>query len=160
MRENASENLVYLKVQLSNDDDHESALAGAYDQRRTNCVPGPTTQELRTPVQFDQQGEGVSKEQVERNVRVSPDPEDHVEWIQKDLDLGTEEVTPQRQHQSGTVHRGFRRERAGGAVTPFEERGEVRVVPPGFEPGSKPPEGFRIGRYPMGLYSSLLTRRL
>ena len=26
-----------------------------------------------------------------------------------------------------------------------------KIVHPGFEPGSKPPEGFRIGRYPNGL---------
>ncbi|MFC6905380.1 TIGR03885 family FMN-dependent LLM class oxidoreductase [Halalkalicoccus tibetensis] len=91
-RENAPEKPVYLKVQLSYDDDHESALEGAYDQWRTNCVPGPTTQELRTPEQFDQQGEGVSREQVEQNVRVSADLEEHLEWVRKDLDLGAEKV--------------------------------------------------------------------
>lgn len=91
-RENAPEKPVYLKVQLSYDDDHESALEGAYDQWRTNCIPGPTTQELRTPEQFDQQGEGVSREQVEQNVRVSADPEEHLEWVRKDLDLGAEKV--------------------------------------------------------------------
>ncbi len=32
-----------------------------------------------------------------------------------------------------------------------------KIVPHGFEPRSKPPEGFRIGRYPMGLISDMFA---
>jgi G6PDH family F420-dependent oxidoreductase len=91
-RENAPEKPVYLKVQLSYDDEEEAALDGAYDQWRTNCVPGPVTQELRKPEEFDELSEEISREQVSEHVRVSADLDDHVEWIREDLDLGVEKV--------------------------------------------------------------------
>jgi coenzyme F420-dependent glucose-6-phosphate dehydrogenase len=91
-RERAPEKPIHLKVQLSYADDDESALEGAYDQWRTNCVPGATTQELRTPEQFDELGEEISREQVAENVRVSSDPDQHVEWIQRDLALDVDRV--------------------------------------------------------------------
>ena len=91
-REEAPEKPVYLKVQLSYDEDDESALEGAYEQWRTNCIPGPVTQQLRTPEEYDELGEGVSKEQVEENVRVSAALDEQIEWIRGDLDMGVETV--------------------------------------------------------------------
>ena len=91
-REEAPEKPVYLKVQLSYDEDDESALEGAYEQWRTNCIPGPVTQQLRTPEEYDELGEGVSREQVEENVRVSADLDEHLGWIRGDLDMGVETV--------------------------------------------------------------------
>ncbi len=86
-REHAPEKDVYLKTQLSWDEDDESALEGAVDQWRTNCVPGPVTQQLRTPEEFDELGEEIHEEHVEENVRVSASLDDHVEWIERDLEV-------------------------------------------------------------------------
>ncbi len=91
-RERAPEKPVYLKSQLSYDTDEESAVEGAYDQWRTNCVPGPVTQELRKPEDFDEVGEQIDHEQVRENVRVSADITEHREWIEKDLDLDIDGV--------------------------------------------------------------------
>ena len=91
-RERAPEKPVYVKVQLSYDEDEEAALEGAYEQWRTNCVPGPVTENLRTTEQYDRVGETVTREAVKRNVRVSADLDQHVEWLRRDLDIGFEKI--------------------------------------------------------------------
>ncbi len=91
-RERAPEKPVYLKSQLSYDTDETAALDGAYDQWRTNCVPGPVTQQLRTPEQFDELGNQIDREQVAENVRVSADLDQHRRWIERDLALDIDGV--------------------------------------------------------------------
>ena len=91
-RDAAPDKPVYLKVQLSYDEDERSALDGAYDQWRTNCVPGPVTQNLRTTEQFDAVGETVTEEEVKQNVRVSANLDRHVEWLREDCSLGFEKI--------------------------------------------------------------------
>ncbi|RQG92478.1 TIGR03885 family FMN-dependent LLM class oxidoreductase [Natrarchaeobius chitinivorans] len=91
-REKAPEKPVYLKAQHSYDDTDEAALEGAYEQWRTQCVPGTVTQELRTPEDYDELGERITTTDVEENVRVSSDTEDHVEWLESDLDLDVDKV--------------------------------------------------------------------
>ncbi|MFC7215840.1 TIGR03885 family FMN-dependent LLM class oxidoreductase [Saliphagus sp. GCM10025334] len=91
-KERAPDKPVYLKVQLAYDETDEAALEGAYDQWRTNCVPGPVTQQLRTPGDFDELAEGVDREQVEENVRVSADLDEHVAWLEADFDLEVDRV--------------------------------------------------------------------
>jgi probable non-F420 flavinoid oxidoreductase len=91
-RENAPEKPVYLKAQHSYGADEESALEGAHEQWRTNCIPGPVTQQLRTPEEYAELGDQVTREQIEENVRVSADLDDHVEWLRNDLDLGVDRV--------------------------------------------------------------------
>lgn len=86
-REHAPEKEVYLKAQLSWDEDDDAALDGAVDQWRTNCVPGSVTQQLRTPAEFDELGEEIHEDRVAENVRVSADLDDHVSWIDRDFDL-------------------------------------------------------------------------
>ena len=91
-RDHAPEKPVYLKAQLSWDDNREAALEGAVDQWRTNCVPGPVTQELRTPEEFDDLGDEIHPDHVEENVRVSADLDDHREWLERDAMLDVERV--------------------------------------------------------------------
>ncbi|MCU4752867.1 TIGR03885 family FMN-dependent LLM class oxidoreductase [Halobacteria archaeon AArc-curdl1] len=91
-REKAPDKPVYLKVQLSYDESDEAALEGAYDQWRTNCIPGAATQEFRTPEEYDELAEVVDKETVEENIRVSADFGDHIRWIENDLELDVEKV--------------------------------------------------------------------
>ena len=91
-REVAPEKPVYLKAQLSYAEDDDAALEGAYDQWRTNCIPGVVTQELRTPADYDELGDEIDREAVAENVRVSADLDDHVAWIEADLDLDVDRV--------------------------------------------------------------------
>ncbi|GAB7021007.1 hypothetical protein JCM18750_38690 [Halostagnicola bangensis] len=91
-REKAPDKPVYLKVQHSYDADDDAALEGAYEQWRTNCVPRRDTQELRTAQDFDELSETVDEKQVEANVRVSGDLDDHQEWLEANIDLFVEKV--------------------------------------------------------------------
>lgn len=91
-RETAPEKPIFLKVQLGYAETDEAALDGAYEQWRTNCVPGPVTQELRTPAEYDALAEGIDREQVRENVRISADLDDHLEWLQADLALDVDKL--------------------------------------------------------------------
>ena len=103
-REKAPDKPVYLKAQHSYAADEDAALEGAYEQWRTNCVPGPVTQELRTPEQYDELGAQVTREEVAENVRVSADLSDHREWLEADRDLDVERVYV---HNVNTNQRAF-----------------------------------------------------
>lgn len=83
---------VFLKAQHSWAEDEDAALQGAVKQWRTNCVPGAVTQELRTPAEYDELGAEIQPDQVEANVRVSADLDDHLEWLQRDADLDVDRV--------------------------------------------------------------------
>lgn len=91
-RETAPEKPVYLKAQHAYADTDDAALEGAYEQWRTNCVPGSVTQELRTPEQYDELADQITAEEVAENVRVSGELDDHVEWLESDLELGVDKV--------------------------------------------------------------------
>lgn len=90
--EEAPEKPVYLKVQLSYGEDDDAAFKGAYDQWRTNCLPGTVTQQLRTTTDYDELGEVVDEKTVAENVRVSGTLEDHLEWVERDLDLDVDGI--------------------------------------------------------------------
>lgn len=91
-RDVAPEKPIFLKSQLSFASNHDSALDGAYDQWRTNCIPGPVTQQLRTPEDYDKLGEEVDKAAIPEHVRVSADPAEHREWIEQDLSLDVDRI--------------------------------------------------------------------
>ncbi|OIB57756.1 TIGR03885 family FMN-dependent LLM class oxidoreductase [Natrialba sp. SSL1] len=91
-REHAPEKPVYLKAQHSYASDEEAALEGAVEQWRNQCIPGTVTQELRTPEDYDELGAQIGEEEVEANVRVSADLEEHREWIEQDLELDVDRV--------------------------------------------------------------------
>jgi probable non-F420 flavinoid oxidoreductase len=83
---------MYLKVQLSYGQDEEKALRGAYDQWRTNIFKSLVLSDLRLPKQFDAAAEFVKPEDMYEYVRISAEPEQHIEWLQKDLELGFSEL--------------------------------------------------------------------
>ncbi len=84
---------MYLKVQLSYAQDEEQALQGAYDQWRTNIFKSPVLSDSRLPKQFDAAAEFVKPEDMYEYVRISDEPEQLIEWLQKDLELGFSLIT-------------------------------------------------------------------
>jgi coenzyme F420-dependent glucose-6-phosphate dehydrogenase len=48
--------------------------------------------ELLTPQQFDAAGEFVKPEELNQHVRISANIEQHIEWLQKDIELGFDEL--------------------------------------------------------------------
>lgn len=81
-----------LQAQTSYAPTDEAALQGAFDQWRNNIFPSHVLTELRTPKQFDAIGQYVQPEDVNKALRVSSDPQKHIEWLQQDIELGFERV--------------------------------------------------------------------
>lgn len=81
-----------LKVQLSYERDEETALQTAYQQWRNNIFKNIVMTELRSPQQFDAAGEFVQPHQLYEHVRISADPQQHIEWLKKDIELGFDEL--------------------------------------------------------------------
>jgi coenzyme F420-dependent glucose-6-phosphate dehydrogenase len=81
-----------LKVQLSYDRDTASAQQKAHQQWRNNIFKNILMTELRTPQQFDAAGEFVTPEELNEHVRISSDVQQHIEWLQKDIELGFDEL--------------------------------------------------------------------
>ena len=91
-RDRAPDKPVYLKVQLSYDEDDDAALEGAYEQWRTNCIPGSATQQFRTAQEYDELGELIDRETVKANVRVSADLGKQTDWLETDRDHGVDRI--------------------------------------------------------------------
>lgn len=81
-----------LKVQLSYDRVPDSARQKAHHQWRNNIFKNIVMTELQTPQQFDAAGEFVQPQELDEHVRISADPQQHIEWLQKDIDLGFNEL--------------------------------------------------------------------
>ncbi|MEG4118971.1 TIGR03885 family FMN-dependent LLM class oxidoreductase [Microcoleus sp. N9_B4] len=81
-----------LKVQLSYDSNAEKALQGAHHQWRSNIFKSKMLTQLITPDQFDAAGEFVQPEELYQHVRISADQEQHIEWLQKDIELGFDQL--------------------------------------------------------------------
>ncbi|MGV3540014.1 MAG: TIGR03885 family FMN-dependent LLM class oxidoreductase [Rufibacter sp.] len=77
-----------LKVQLSYDTTDEAALLGAHDQWKSNVFGSAMLADLRVPQQFEQAAQFVKPEEIREFVHVSPEPEQHIEWLQKYIDMG------------------------------------------------------------------------
>ncbi len=85
-------NPVYLKVQISYDDNHEDALKGAWEQWKTNMFKNTVQTELRLPEQFDDASENVEPQDIFKKVRISSEIEDHIKWLEKDIKHGFEYI--------------------------------------------------------------------
>ncbi len=84
---------MYLKAQLSYAKDDETALQGAYDQWRTNIFDSPVLSDLKHPAQFDAAAALVRPEDMAQHVRIAADPQRHIDWLQKDIELGFETIS-------------------------------------------------------------------
>lgn len=80
-----------LKVQLSYERDEATARRTAHQQWRNNIFKNIMMTELQTPQQFDA-GEFVKPEELDKHVRISADLQQHIEWLQKDIELGFDEL--------------------------------------------------------------------
>ncbi len=48
--------------------------------------------ELRSPQQFDAAGEFVQPQELYEHIRISAYPQQHIEWLKKDIELGFDEL--------------------------------------------------------------------
>jgi coenzyme F420-dependent glucose-6-phosphate dehydrogenase len=83
---------MHLKVQLSYGKTEEMAREGAYEEWRANIFPNAVLTDLRLPEQFDQLGELVNLQEVDKMVRISADTRQHLDWLAEDRALGFEQL--------------------------------------------------------------------
>ena len=81
-----------LKVQISYAADEATARHGAHEQWRNNVFKSALLAELQMPAQFDAAGEFVQPDELDGPVRISSEPQEHIEWLQKDLEMGFSEL--------------------------------------------------------------------
>ena len=77
---------VRLQVKLSWAPTAAEARDGAFEQWRTNVFDAGVSEDLRTPAQFEAAAKYVRPEDVAAAVRISDSLEQHVEWLQQDLE--------------------------------------------------------------------------
>jgi coenzyme F420-dependent glucose-6-phosphate dehydrogenase len=83
---------MFLQVQLSFAPTREEALQAAYEEWGTNIFDSPLLTDLRMPSDFEAAMKYVRPEDVVDAVRVSADPQEHIDWIAQDFELGFERV--------------------------------------------------------------------
>jgi coenzyme F420-dependent glucose-6-phosphate dehydrogenase len=83
---------MFLKVQLSYAPTDKEALHGAWEQWRTNIFDSLLLSDLRSPRQFESAAQFVTPEEMHRHVRISGDPQRHIEWLSKDIELGFDHI--------------------------------------------------------------------
>ncbi|WP_315874586.1 TIGR03885 family FMN-dependent LLM class oxidoreductase [Thermocoleostomius sinensis] len=81
-----------LKVQLSYDRDEAAARSGAFDQWSTNIFQSVLLSDLKLPAQFEAAAQYVNPDEMEQQVRISSHLQQHIEWLQQDIELGFDEL--------------------------------------------------------------------
>ena len=74
------------------DESAERARATFHRYWRNSLVPGQLSQELPSPKHFDEVSQLVTEEMVGEQVPLGPDPQVHIEAIQRYVDAGYDEV--------------------------------------------------------------------
>jgi coenzyme F420-dependent glucose-6-phosphate dehydrogenase len=83
---------LYLQAQLSFARTEEDALRAAWEQWRSVMYPSPVLAHLWMPAQFDAVGETVRPEDVREKMKISADPEWHLDWLRECVEVGFEEI--------------------------------------------------------------------
>jgi coenzyme F420-dependent glucose-6-phosphate dehydrogenase len=83
---------MYLQAKHAFAADEESARWGAYEQWKTNIFKSSVLADLKIPEQFEAIAKFVKPEDLDKHVRISADPQKHIEWLQQDIELGFERI--------------------------------------------------------------------
>ena len=83
---------IYLKVQLSYARTRQEAIDGAYDQWRTNIFSSTVLGDMWQVEQFDAMAEFVQTDELLKMVRISSDLQQHIDWIQQDMELNFNKI--------------------------------------------------------------------
>jgi len=79
---------MYLQVKVSYAGSDEAAKAAAHEQWRTCIFDSEVMAELKTPEQFEAAAAAVRREDVEKKVHCSADPQRHAAWLAEYVELG------------------------------------------------------------------------
>ncbi|MFS8145071.1 TIGR03885 family FMN-dependent LLM class oxidoreductase [Rhizobium sp. BR 249] len=111
---------LYLQTHISIAGSEEEARANAFDQWRSNAISAAISETLRLPEEFDEACLKVRPEDMDEHVRISADPQRHVEWLKADAAMGFEQIYV---HNVGRNQREFI-EVFGREVLPSFQTGE------------------------------------
>jgi len=73
-------------------EDEATARKTAYELWPSTGVPGELSQELPMPAHFEQASEKVTEEDVAKKIVCGPDPQRHLEMLEKYVDAGYDEI--------------------------------------------------------------------
>ena len=82
----------FLQVHVSYAPTEDEARAHAFDQWRANAVSADQAANLRAPEDFETATANVRPGEMDKHVRISADPEQHVAWLMEYAELGFEEI--------------------------------------------------------------------
>jgi probable non-F420 flavinoid oxidoreductase len=104
-REGGGSKPAYLQVHLSWAETEEHALAIAHEQWRTNVFGSSLAWNLETVDKFDEAARFVRPEDMRPSVLVSSEPEQHVEWLSRYVEMGFDHIYLHHvgQEQSGFI---------------------------------------------------------
>lgn len=92
------------QVKVCWSDSEEEALDTVYKYWPTETIPGPLHSDLPTPAHFMDTVQLIHKEDLKESAVLGPDPQHHIEKIQKLVDLGLDQIYI---HQIGPDQEGF-----------------------------------------------------
>ena len=83
---------IYLQAQLSFARSDEEAVLEAHAQWKFLQFPSSVLAQLRLPSEFEAAAEYIRPEDIKKKVRCSSSPEQHLEWLMGDVEMGFEEI--------------------------------------------------------------------
>ena len=83
---------VFLQVAVSYAPTQEEAEHAAYEQWRQSALAGEQLADLRSPEEFDRATAHLPRETVLRKLRISPDIQRHLAWLEQDRALGVDRI--------------------------------------------------------------------
>jgi hypothetical protein len=83
---------MYLQSLVAYATDHKVARQEAWERWRTNTFGNHIQAELALPAHFDEAAHLVRPADIETAVRVSADLDQHIRWLQQDIELGFERI--------------------------------------------------------------------
>lgn len=83
---------MFLQVQMSHAGSVDESWRDALEQWRSLMAGSAVLANLRNPAEFEELGRFIRREDLEGRVRIAEDPEQHVEWLHQDVELGFERI--------------------------------------------------------------------
>jgi probable non-F420 flavinoid oxidoreductase len=83
---------LYLQVPLSFAATEEAARSAAHEQWAQAYFASSVLAELRSPAQFDALSASISTDEIDRKLRISADPQQHLAWLTEDAEMGFAQI--------------------------------------------------------------------
>ncbi len=113
---------MYLQALHAYAPDYETALQGAWREWRTNLFGSDIQSDLKMPAHFEAVAGLVRPEDMTKAARVSANLEDHIRWLQEDIELGFDHIFV---HNAAADQEGFIRVFAREVLPALKREGAI-----------------------------------